>query len=86
MSTMEMLINEVSEAPNAMLDEVLDFVRFLKSSRFAPEQDVEPASANDGFEVVYERPRTVSDLANEQRAFLASLPPNFADVELPSEE
>lgn len=79
-------MNEVSEAPNAMLDEVLDFVRFLKASRFAPERDSGPVSASDGVEVVYERPRTVSDLANEQRAFLASLPPTLADIELPSEE
>ena len=73
MSTIEILMDEVKQAPDTMLEEVLDFVRFLKSSRFAPEVGNGNIAVEEVIEAIYDKPRTLSDLAKEQRAFLASI-------------
>ena len=86
MSTIEVLMNEVSQAPDEMLEEVLDFVRFLKAGRFALSTSHISTVNGDGAEVVYDKPRTIADLANEQRAFLASLSQPLVDIDLPSQE
>ena len=86
MSTMETLMDEVRQAPIAMLDEVLDFVHFLKSGRFAQASGRANIETGEVAEVIFDRPRTLSDLADEQRAFLASLPLPLVDIDLPSEE
>lgn len=86
MSTMEALMQEVKHAPDAMLEEVLDFVRFLKSSRFAQPPAHNIASATEEIDVVFDSPRTLHDLANEQRAFLATLSLPLMDIDLPAEE
>lgn len=86
MSTMETLLDEVKQAPPAMLEEVLDFVRFLKSGRYAPLLVHANATPDEEADVIFDKPRTLSDLADEQRAFLASLALPLVDVELPSEE
>ena len=81
MSTMELLISEVEESPNAMIEELLDFARFLKSGRFA--SNFAGQRASEDIDVIYDKPRTITDLANEQRAFQASLPSNLVDIDLP---
>jgi hypothetical protein len=86
MSTIETLISEVEQAPEAMLEEVLDFVRFLKAGRFAQTSANGDSSATGDIEVIFDRPRTLHDLANEQRAFLATLSTPLVDIDLPSEE
>jgi hypothetical protein len=86
MSTMQTLIHEVEQAPDAMLEEVLDFVRFLKAGRFAQTPANGNSSAVGEVEVIFDRPRTLHDLANEQRTFLASVSTPLVDVDLPSEE
>jgi hypothetical protein len=73
------------EAAPAMLDEVLDFVRFLKSGRFAPSPARSYPARSEEVETVCDRPRTLSDLADEQRAFLASLSRPLVDIDLPEE-
>ena len=85
-STIEILMDEVKQAPPAMLDEVLDFVRFLKSSRFAPSRVRSHPIMSEEIEAVFDRPRTLSDLADEQRLFLASLSQPLVDIDLPAEE
>jgi len=86
MSTIEILMDEVKQAPPAMLDEVLDFVRFLKSGRFAPSPARSYPARSEEIEAVFDKPRTLSDLANEQRVFLASLSQPLVDIDLPAEE
>ncbi len=86
MSTIEILIDEVKQAPDAMLEEVLDFVRFLKSGRFAQASVSTNITGEEEVEVIFDKPRTLSDMANEQRAFLASLSQPFVDIDLPSDE
>lgn len=86
MSTMETLIHEVEQAPDAMLEEVLDFVRFLKAGRFAQTPANGNSSAVTDIDVLFDKPRTLHDLANEQRAFLTTLTTPLIDVDLPSEE
>jgi hypothetical protein len=85
MSTIDILFYEVQEAPDEMLEEVLDFVRFLKAGRFAPSVSV-PHPGMDEDEVVFDKPRTIADLANEQRAFLASISQPLIDIDLSSQE
>ena len=69
-----------------MLDEALDFVRFLKTQRFsAPHADLEGTDDNT-IGAIFAAPRSISVLADEQRAFVASLSPPLVDVDLPSEE
>ncbi len=85
MSTVDILIEEVKQAPDAMLEEVLDFVQFLKLKRFLPSENTVQSSWNDDIEVICDKPRTIADLANEQRAFLKSITVPLIDVELPSE-
>jgi hypothetical protein len=83
---MEILMDEVSQAPPAMIEEVLDFVRFLKAKRFSPASPGEEATADDTVEIIFNEQRTLSDLADEQRAFQASLALPLVDLDLPSEE
>ena len=85
MSTIEILLDEVRQAPPAMLEEVLDFVRFLKSGRFANASDCAQTVLPEDIEAFFDKPRTLSDLADEQRRFLASVSSPLVDIDLPSE-
>ena len=78
------MLDEVRQSPEGMLEEVLDFVRFLKSGRFAAQTAA--SAAQEDVEVLYDAPRTLRDLADEQRAFLSTLPAHLEDIDLPSED
>ena len=86
MSTKEALLEELQNAPDVLVTEALDFVRFLKSGRFAALLDPSAAPTDEAIDLIFDRPRTLHDLADEQRAFLASLPVALMDVDLPCEE
>ena len=83
MSTKELLLEELQNVPDAMLTEALDFVRFLKAGRFAAWPINPPAPTDEMMDVIFDRPRTLRDLTNEQQAFLASLPVALTDIDLP---
>lgn len=44
----------------------------------------EPRGAEEDIEVIFDKPRTLHDLANEQRAFLATHTTPLVDIDLPS--
>jgi hypothetical protein len=71
-STRDILFKEVERAPDALVEEVLDFIRFLKSRRYSSCGHSVDLPAHD-IDVVFDQPRTRSILANEQCAFLASI-------------
>ena len=85
MNLKETLLEEVQQAPDAMLEEVLDFVRFLKSGRFAASVSDGKPAADGNIEIVFAKPRTLHDLAEEQRALIASLSSPPTNVDLPDE-
>jgi hypothetical protein len=74
----ETLMAEVKQAPAPMIQEVLDFVLFLKAGRYATSVN---APQEEEIEVIFDKPRTIADLANEQRAFLASISEPLIDID-----
>ena len=59
----ETLMAEVRQAPAPMVQEVLDFVLFLKSGRYASPSNL---TQEEEIEVIFDKPRTITDLAIEQ--------------------
>ena len=86
MSTKEILLEELQNAPDVLVTEALDFVRFLKSGRFAALLARPAAPTEEAIDMIFDKPRALRDLANEQQAFLASLPVALVDIDLPCEE
>ena len=83
---MEILLNEVKQAPSRDAGRGFRLCSFLKSGRFASPCSASHATAGEDIETVFDRPRTLSDLADEQRVFLASVSQPLVDIDLPSEE